>query len=325
MACAATDDSIQQNTPKPELNKKAENHSPNGQNTSPRNYSTHNQSVDISQTSTKTVIDTLPPSSQIEDLKKKESELSQKQRELRQLETKLKKREEDVKLKETKIKEYEKNNLKLETKLENLEFKNKELECTILTLKTRLNNIDNQGEHSEQTPTQYTSHQTSSSQNISRHSELIQGIHDRVSAYVLLKVEKQIEKLIDLDNDVSEQEYTSHTFNETETVDAHHEFSPPNTGNSPSVTFKDQVNKPVYSENRLINQSVTTMPEAYNQRQCRKPEKWDSYSNDTYQQPTNDGTVEYNNGQPLFYQADPNVVRKEKRFLRKRNLINLVN
>ena len=325
LACAATDDSIQQNTPKPELNKKAENHSPNGQNTSPRNYSTHNQSVDISQTSIKTVIDTLPPSSQIEDLKKKESELSQKQRELRQLETKLKKREEDVKLKETKIKEYEKNSLKLETKLENLEFKNKELECTILTLKTRLNNIDNQGEHSEQTPTQYTSHQTSSSQNISRHSELIQGIHDRVLAYVLLKVEKQIEKLIDLDNDVSEQEYTSHTFNETETDDAHHEFSPPNTGNRPSVTFKDQVNKPVYPENRLINQSVTTMPEAYNQRQCRKPEKWDSYSNDTYQQPTNDGTVEYNNGQPLFYQADPNVVRKEKRFLRKRNLINLVN
>ena len=167
-------------------------------------------------------------------------------------------------------------------------------------------------------------HQTSSSQNISRHSELIQGIHDRVSAYVRLKVEKQIEKLIDLDNDVSEQEYTSHTFNETETDDAHHEFSPPNTGNSPSVTFKDQVNKPVYPENRFINQSVTTMPEAYNQRQCRKPEKWDSYSNDTYQQPTNDGTVEYNNGQPLFYQADPNVVRKEKPFLQKRNLMNLV-
>ena len=113
-----------------------------------------------------------------------------------------------MKLKETKIKEYEKNSLKLETKLENLEFKNKELEFTIFTPKTMLNNIDNQGEHSEQTPTQYTSHQTSSSQNTLRHSELIQGIHDRVSAYVLLKVEKQIEKLIDLDNDVNEQECT---------------------------------------------------------------------------------------------------------------------
>ena len=39
--------------------------------------------------------------------------------------------------------------------------------------------------------------------NKTRCDDLIKGIHDSVSAYVLLKVEKQIESLIDLESDVN--------------------------------------------------------------------------------------------------------------------------
>ena len=41
---------------------------------------------------------------------------------------------------------------------------------------------------------------------ISHIDQLIKGIHDRVSAYVLLKVEKQVERLIELDNYVPESD-----------------------------------------------------------------------------------------------------------------------
>ena len=52
---------------------------------------------------------------------------------------------------------------------------------------------------------------------MSQHEELIQGIHDRVSAYVLLKAERQIEKLIDLDSDTDRREYSLQTENENPT------------------------------------------------------------------------------------------------------------
>ena len=106
-----------------------------------------------------TIVDNLPPYNLEEDLKKRESDLFQKQRELRQLETKLRKREEDIKLKKAKIKDYEKNSIKMER---NMELKNKELECTILTLKTKLNYITVHGEQSVQASTHHVSNKPSS-------------------------------------------------------------------------------------------------------------------------------------------------------------------
>ena len=60
---------------------------------------------------------------------------------------------------------------------------------------------------------------------------LVQGIHDRVSAYVLLKVEKQIEQLIDIEENLNtehcykgghEQTYTNDQQNIVQT-DSYHD------------------------------------------------------------------------------------------------------
>ena len=91
------------------------------------------------------------------------------------------------------------------------------LTSAILILQTRLSNLSPQSEQpqSEQKPIPCI-HQTSSIHNLSRQLEVLQGIHDRVSAYVLLKVEKQIqfEKLIDLDSDVNKPDYSTQTVSE---------------------------------------------------------------------------------------------------------------
>ena len=135
LACAAMANSMLQTSPKFVSNAtQNSSQATYDDNDSPQNRSQmiNDQNGSSLKTHVKTVIDILPPSNLIDDMKKKESELSQKQRELRQLETRLKKKDEDLKLKEAKIKEYEKNSMKLEMKIESLEFRNKELECTIL-------------------------------------------------------------------------------------------------------------------------------------------------------------------------------------------------
>ena len=79
-----------------------------------------------------------------------------------------------------------KNSVRIESKINSLEFRNKELESTIKTLKERINMLE---------PTTANKTQSSgiSQSDInptkSRLDGLVQGIHDRVSAYVLLKVE----------------------------------------------------------------------------------------------------------------------------------------
>ena len=103
--------------------------------------------------------------------------------------------------------------MKFENKIECLEFRNQELECTLLTLKTRLAYLEKQSEQmpdqsyvSSQRPNLNTKEQSNVTiqqpnvnSNCARNKLLIQGIHYRVSAFVLLKVEKQIKRLIDME------------------------------------------------------------------------------------------------------------------------------
>ena len=99
------------------------------------------------------------------------------------------------------MKAYEKNNGKMEAKIEMLEFRNKELEKTILNLQERIDSVD--VGHKETTSSKNSGNaQPNVYSSKSRYDDLIQGIHDRVSVYVLLKVEKQIESLINLESDI---------------------------------------------------------------------------------------------------------------------------
>ncbi|MCG8047907.1 MAG: hypothetical protein N0E48_20170, partial [Candidatus Thiodiazotropha endolucinida] len=143
----------------------------------------------------------------INELKQRESDISQKQKEMRQLEAKLRKKDEELKLKELKIKEYESKSGKLESKIESLEFRNRELEQTITYMTDHIKTLES--EHVPNSPViqptasapKSAAPGSSQPSNNYRSEKLIQGIHDRVSAYLLLQVEKQIDKLIDLGGD----------------------------------------------------------------------------------------------------------------------------
>ena len=199
-ACAASDDQLNSHT----------------------NYDVDNDDETSAKQSYDQTSTILPPStnSDIEmecapisaDIKLREAELASKQKELRQLEQKLKKKEDELKLKDVKLKEYEKSGMKYEQKIEALEYRNRELENTIKTLRdhTTMNvskptpiNVPPQQNMPE---AQITSKTNSARSNTGPFDHLIKGIHDRVSAYVLLKVEKQIENLIDIDTNLCSPE-----------------------------------------------------------------------------------------------------------------------
>ena len=112
------------------------------------------------------------------------------------------------KLKDAKIKEYEKHSTKYEQKIESLEYRIRELENTIKTWNDHAN-IGVSPNSTVHVPSQQnTSPPPNTMKQPTRldpgpYYQLIKGIHDRVSAYVLLKAEKQIENLIDIDKDLN--------------------------------------------------------------------------------------------------------------------------
>ena len=131
----------------------------------------------------------------LSNISQRESALSTKMKELRQLEAKVRKKENELKLKETKIKEYEKNNGKMEAKIEMLEYRNKELVKTITNLQDRLDSLDTA--HVQTSTGNVNKHTDSgnsqpSFDSKSRYDDLIQGIHDRVSTYVRGKIQNNV-------------------------------------------------------------------------------------------------------------------------------------
>lgn len=96
-----------------------------------------------------------------------------------------------------------KKSIKFEDKTESLEHRNKELESTIQILQDRINTLA-PNEAGTSIPSLNIPPVTKSE--LSQNEQLIKGIHDRVSAFVLLKVEKQIERLIDIDNSLCEND-----------------------------------------------------------------------------------------------------------------------
>ncbi|MCW4344959.1 MAG: hypothetical protein N0E48_16630 [Candidatus Thiodiazotropha endolucinida] len=318
LTCAAIDNNIDTNTQNNQsliLNPSPPRNIPNG--------SEPKQTIDICHDQ---VLDT-------NELLRRESEVSNKQKELRQLEQKLKKREDEVKLKEVKLKEYEKNCLKLETKINSLEHRNRELENTVKNMKDRINMLDSN--INPQNPPIKDPIQTSgiSQPHIqvqsSKLDTLVQGIHDRISAYVLLKVEKQIEHLIDMEEHTSSMDTN---INEAKTVMHDNEQPTINfqTTNPQSSASQQQMNQ------KQDDYDPTHTP--YEVPTCSE-ESMSSYVwplMDNFSYSTQLTNPSYLHGQPLYYgvpvqevgqsqQSRPLNEKRSKPFLRHTNLINLVN
>ncbi|XP_071169795.1 interaptin-like [Mytilus edulis] len=107
-------------------------------------------------------------------------------KELKQLEQKLKKREEQIKMKEAMINENMKEKTNILDRLHKSEFRNIELENTIKTLYTKIESLQNK-------PNQHLpEHQSSASKTT---DDLVTGIREKVTKYVLSKVDDEINKL----------------------------------------------------------------------------------------------------------------------------------
>ena len=172
--------------------------------------------------------------------------------------------------------------------------------------------------------------------------ELIQGIHDRMSAYVLLTVEKQIEKLIDLDGDTDRHEHSLQTENENPTSEISNVQQNTvcfcETPQSATLLTQNRVPlKDTETTYTLTQSEIPCEPEmdntdeytySYNTAQNSYNTTQNDYSTNQrsqYQQPPYQETIESLIGQPPYYQTSSNNNRKKKSFLRLSNLINLVN
>ena len=300
----------------------------------------------------------------LSDLKARETELASRQKELRQLEQKLRKKEDELKLKDVKIKEYEKNSMKYEQKIEALEYRNRELESTIKTLREHaaINSNLTQNPHANFSQ-QNTFHPQSSApintanDNHGQYNQLIKGIHDRVSAYVLLKVEKQIENLIDNDSMLNSMDMNSNNQPGTYRFAQHTEPSnttipptqhayqegqlPPlsttcytpqehdDTCPSPLSTDVTPDSADIVSEQQPVHMYYSYFPTEQTPATMIPPSEYCNYTTlanpsekESYNRQTNV------TGQPLYYQRqmvdNGSNEKKPKRFLRHANLISLV-
>ncbi|CAG2216627.1 unnamed protein product [Mytilus edulis] len=165
-----------------------------------------------------------------------------KMKELRQLEQRLRKKDEQLKLKETAINENMSEKTKVLDRLFKAEARNLELEQTVKTLFTRIETLEayktTQGNggtfHSIPNTENKVSHDSTSS------DKLIVGIRDKVTNYVLGKVDEELNKLLNNScNRSSNSEQfnpSQQSFHQQKSFMQPHQYSPNQHSNQPYVT-----------------------------------------------------------------------------------------
>lgn len=128
------------------------------------------------------------PSQKAKDKDGSEIDISAKMKELKQLEQKLKKKEEQIKIKESMINEDMKEKTKLLDRLHRSEIRNMELENTIKTLYTRIDSMQIR-------PCPENTPQTDVNKHADSNDELLKGMRERVTKYLLRKIDNEIGEL----------------------------------------------------------------------------------------------------------------------------------
>ncbi|VDI31295.1 Hypothetical predicted protein [Mytilus galloprovincialis] len=133
-------------------------------------------------------------------ISEKEQKQQNKQKELKQQELKLKKREEQLRLKEAVVNDQSKDKTRLYDMIYKLEARNNELEKTVKSLYHKINNEDNTMNSNNETR---ESDRSSSNSTRSNNDSLANAIKEKVSGYILRKVDKEIDHLIRLEENVN--------------------------------------------------------------------------------------------------------------------------
>ena len=117
-------------------------------------------------------------------------EISVKHKDLRQLESKLKKWVNELKLREAKINENSSEIRRLQDYIQKVEARNHELETTIKTLYREINLLET--EHHNSPASTHINRPTTLSSNT---DQLIIGVHDQVTRFLMGKVARQISQM----------------------------------------------------------------------------------------------------------------------------------
>ena len=154
-------------------------------------------------------------------------------------EEKLRKREEDLKIKEAQLRETENKQAHLEAYIERVEARNQELEKTIRILRRRIAVYETAEEDmteprdagvqipvTEHMPTMTSKSGITQSEQASTSDSLIQRVHDRVSQYVLRKIDNELDSLL---QDNVKNVNTNITENPTASNPPHSVYSAPQT------------------------------------------------------------------------------------------------
>lgn len=230
-----------------------------------------------------------------------EIQINTRLKELKQLEQKLKKREEQIKIKEAMVNEDLREKIQIMDRLHQSEIRNIELENTIKTLYTQIENLKQR--------TNVTNSDTNNRSPITnREDEIIIGLRNRVTKFVLNRLDKEFDQMEkSLDNTTTvEANYTyeqncaqkTQPINNTTTVEANSLCEPNYTREPQQYTNLDQ-----FSDRRTQQQSSSRLNK--NQSNERIKSVGTDHNSKNYVNKTglyNNSTIE---GQPLYYNQNP--------------------
>ena len=230
------------------------------------------------------------PRQKAKDKDGSEIDISAKMKELKQLEQKLKKKEEQIKIKESMINEDMKEKTKLLDRLHRSEIRNMELENTIKTLYTRIDSMQIR-------PCPENTPQTDVNKHADSNDELLKGMRERVTKYLLRKIDNEIGELekSQIKPNESTDAVTSTKLENADNNNVNNMTSNTHTRDSKSMQSKD--NKVEENENCEWKNDVENDSGTQPNRRYYTP----------YQQ--HKSSVSYNacckdvTGQPIYYRA----------------------
>lgn len=245
-------------------------------------------------------------------------EPSIKLKELRQLEQKLKKKEEQLKIKEAMLNDDSKEKEKILERLFKAENRNLELELTVKTLNRRISLLEEQPKHPM---TEQASSKHSNSSNGST-DELITGVRDKVTRYVLSKIDSELDKLLGqaeqtqssplLSSDcIHVPDNSNRSFSPSSVSQSMNNDNASKIQNQPNrndiIGMTHNPTQCYATQQQMLNQNIrqSTKPSQITTPRTHQPQHQEHQYNHPTHTPTN---TQYfsKTGQPIFYAAPSN-------------------
>jgi hypothetical protein len=195
------------------------------------------------------ITSTTQSSSNVQD---KSSSSKVKSSDVRAREDKLRKKEDELAIREAALREKELRHIHLETYIEKLEARNTELDKSLRLLKRRLAAHESQdSDIAYATQKSDTDQPCAQSQQRNNQNELVQKIHERVTNFVLTKIDRELDDLLQSQSTPGPVNNTSDPYRVPNTM-----YTRSTANNIPHSEFNEATHSDTWNMNETIKTSV---------------------------------------------------------------------